>query len=69
MSHPRTFREGHGQFVKPTFPRGLEGSIHQVSAEAHLQIPHPILPGDANLPFQEIHGPIRSLSRLRVESL
>jgi hypothetical protein len=66
----RTFREGHGQFVKPTFPWGLKevnsssDQLRHTSTRAHR-----IFPRYANLPFHQVHGSIWSLSRLRVESL
>jgi hypothetical protein len=56
VNHSRTFREGHAQFVKPTFPWGLEevnSSRYQLwhtSTRAH-----PILPRYANLPLHQIH--------------
>jgi hypothetical protein len=66
----RTFGEGHVQFVKPTFPWGLQEVNSSRDQLRHTSTrAHPILPRYANLPFHQVHGPIWSLSRLRVESL
>ena len=70
VNHLRTFREGHGQFEKPTFPWGLEDVNSSRDQLGHASTrAYPFLPRYANVPFHEIHGPIWRLSRLRVESL
>ena len=59
VNYPRTFREGHGQFVKPTFPWGLEGVNSYRDQLGHTSTrAHPLLPWYSDLPFHQIHGPI-----------
>jgi hypothetical protein len=47
VNNLRTFREGHGQFVKPTFPWGLEDvnssrDQHRACLNTRLPLPSPV---------------------------